>query len=35
MQGPWNKGTDRQGHQLELTPAQHYRAAIRDIDAYT
>jgi gluconate 2-dehydrogenase gamma chain len=34
MQGPWKKGTDQQGYQLKLTPAQLYRAAIRDIDDY-
>ena len=34
MQGPWRKGTDEQGYQLKLTPAQLYRAAIRDIDAH-
>jgi gluconate 2-dehydrogenase gamma chain len=33
MQGPWHQGTDEQGYQLKLTPAQLYRAAIRGIDA--
>jgi gluconate 2-dehydrogenase gamma chain len=32
MQGPWRAGTDEQGYQLKLTPAQLYRTAIRDID---
>jgi gluconate 2-dehydrogenase gamma chain len=32
MQGPWSKGTDEQGYQLRLSPAQLYRAAIADID---
>jgi gluconate 2-dehydrogenase gamma chain len=34
MQGPWNKGAEQQGYQLKLTPAQLYRAAIKDIDEY-
>ena len=34
MRGPWEKGTKEQGYQLRLNPAQLYRAAIRDIDAY-
>jgi len=34
MQGPWRKGTEEQGWQLKLTPAQLYRAAIRDIDEH-
>jgi gluconate 2-dehydrogenase gamma chain len=34
MQGPWAKGTEQQGYQLKLTPAELYRAAIADIDAY-
>jgi gluconate 2-dehydrogenase gamma chain len=33
MQGPWHAGSDEQGYQIKLTPAQLYRAAIRDIDA--
>jgi gluconate 2-dehydrogenase gamma chain len=32
MQGPWSKGTEQQGYQLKLTPAQLYRTAIREID---
>ena len=32
MQGPWLKGTDEQGYQLKLTPAQLYRVAIRNVD---
>jgi gluconate 2-dehydrogenase gamma chain len=31
MQGPWKQGTDQQGYQLKLTPAQLYRTAIADI----
>jgi len=34
MQGPWREGTEQQGYQLKLTPAQLYRAAIKDIDDY-
>lgn len=34
MQGPWKKGTEQQGYQLKLTPAQLYRAAIKDVDEY-
>ncbi|MGH8850279.1 MAG: gluconate 2-dehydrogenase subunit 3 family protein [Casimicrobiaceae bacterium] len=34
MQGPWKKGTEQQGYQLKLTPAQLYRAAIKDADEY-
>jgi gluconate 2-dehydrogenase gamma chain len=34
MTGPWPHGTDQQGYQLHLSPAQFYRAAIADIDAY-
>ena len=34
MQGPWTKGIDEQGYQLKLTPAQLYRAAIKDIDEH-
>ncbi|HSV19439.1 MAG TPA: gluconate 2-dehydrogenase subunit 3 family protein [Casimicrobiaceae bacterium] len=33
MQGPWRTGVDEQGYQIKLTPAQLYRAAIRDVDA--
>jgi gluconate 2-dehydrogenase gamma chain len=32
MQGPWSDGTDTQGYQSRLTPAQMYRAAIKAID---
>jgi gluconate 2-dehydrogenase gamma chain len=32
MQGPFDKGTEQQGYQLKLTPAQLYRAAIKAID---
>lgn len=32
MQGPFREGTNEQGYQLKLTPAQLYRAAIRDFD---
>ena len=34
MQGPWEKGTEEQGYQLKLTPAQFYRVAMRNIDDY-
>ena len=34
MQPPFAKGTDTQGYQLALTPAQLYRAAIPGVDAY-
>lgn len=34
MQGPWREGTEQQGYQLKLTPAELYRTAIADIDAY-
>lgn len=34
MQGPWRMGTEQQGYQLPLTPAQLYRAAIPQVDAY-
>ncbi len=33
MQGPWAKGKASQGYQTRLTPAQVYRAAIKNIDA--
>lgn len=33
MQGPWQPGSEEQGYQLRLTPAQLYRSAIADIDA--
>jgi gluconate 2-dehydrogenase gamma chain len=32
MQGPWQEGTEQQGYQLKLTPAELYRVAIRNID---
>ncbi len=35
MQGPWKQGTEQQGYQLKLTPAQLYRTAIADVDAYS
>jgi gluconate 2-dehydrogenase gamma chain len=35
MQGPWQKGSDEQGYQLKLSPAQLYRAAIAAIDAHS
>ncbi len=34
MGGPWAKGTDSQGYQSRMTPAQLYRAAIKAVDAY-
>lgn len=34
MQGPWPKGTDTQGYQSRLAPAELYRAAIAEIDEY-
>ncbi|WP_407123372.1 gluconate 2-dehydrogenase subunit 3 family protein [Bradyrhizobium sp. STM 3561] len=34
MAGPWSKGTDSQGYQSRMTPAQMYRAAIKAMDAY-
>lgn len=34
MQGPWEKGTDEQGYQLKLTPAELYRTAIGNIEAW-
>jgi len=34
MQGPWQSGTDQQGYQLRLSPAQLYRAAIAKIDQH-
>jgi gluconate 2-dehydrogenase gamma chain len=33
MHGPWREGTEEQGYQLKLTPAELYRTAIRAIDA--
>ena len=32
MAGPWKKGSEQQGYQLRLTPAQLYRAGIKDTD---
>lgn len=34
MQGPWRHGTEQQGYQLPLTPAQLYRDAIAAIDEH-
>ena len=34
MQGPWQTGTEQQGYQLKLTPAELYRTAIADVDAW-
>jgi gluconate 2-dehydrogenase gamma chain len=34
MQGPWKEGTEQQGYQLKLTPAQLYRVAIRNVETY-
>jgi gluconate 2-dehydrogenase gamma chain len=34
MQGPWKEGTDQQGYQLKLTPAQLYRVGIQGADDY-
>jgi len=34
MRGPWRDGTEQQGYQSKLTPAQLYRSAIRDIQAH-
>jgi len=31
MRGPWRDGTEQQGYQSKLTPAQLYRTAIRNI----
>ena len=33
-QGPWPEGTPQQGYQSPLTPAEVYRAAIRDTNGY-
>jgi len=33
-QGPWPEGTPQQGYQSPLTPAEVYRAAIRDTNNY-
>jgi gluconate 2-dehydrogenase gamma chain len=34
MAGPWAEGTETQGYQSRMDPAQMYRAAIKSIDAY-
>ena len=34
MQGPWREGTQQQGYQLKITPAELYRAAIADVNDY-
>lgn len=34
MQGPFAEGTEQQGYQVPATPAQLYRIAIHDVDAY-
>ena len=34
MQGPWQKGTEQQGYQLKLAPAQLYRTVIAAIEAH-
>ncbi|MDQ6645759.1 MAG: gluconate 2-dehydrogenase subunit 3 family protein [Pseudomonadota bacterium] len=34
MQGPWADGIPQQGYQLKLTPAELYRAAIHDVNAW-
>jgi len=34
MHGPWREGTEQQGYQLKLAPAEFYRTAIADIDEY-
>lgn len=34
MRGPWPTGDEEQGWQSKLTPAQMYRAAIRDIQSH-
>ncbi|HJV85737.1 MAG TPA: gluconate 2-dehydrogenase subunit 3 family protein [Noviherbaspirillum sp.] len=34
MQGPWRQGSEQQGYQLKLTPAQLYRQGIQAVDAY-
>lgn len=34
MQGPWQKGTDAQGYQLQQSPAQLYPAAIAAINTH-
>jgi gluconate 2-dehydrogenase gamma chain len=34
LNGPWPKGTESQGYQSRLTPAQFYRNAIAEIEQY-
>src|SRR4051794_1000668 len=34
MLGPWRAGSDTQGYQSRLTPAQMYRFAIKVVDAF-
>ena len=34
MLGPWKDGTEQQGYQLKLTPAQLYRVGIKATDDY-
>jgi gluconate 2-dehydrogenase gamma chain len=34
MRGPWAKGTEQQGYQLQQTPAQLYRLAIAAVDEH-
>ncbi|MBM7485992.1 gluconate 2-dehydrogenase subunit 3 family protein [Bradyrhizobium canariense] len=34
MGGPWAKGTETQGYQSRMAPAQLYRAAIKAVDGY-
>lgn len=34
MHGPWEDGTDEQGYQLKLTPAELYQTAIRNVEAW-
>lgn len=34
MQGPWKDGTEQQGYQLKLTPAQLYRLGIKGTEDY-
>ncbi len=34
MQGPWADGIPQQGYQLKLTPAELYRTAIHDVNAW-
>jgi gluconate 2-dehydrogenase gamma chain len=33
--GPWKQGTPEQGYQLRFSPAQLYRAAIKEVDNHT